>query len=162
MNTRDLLLHQAEYTLWANMRYVERLALVPPDLLDRHVPSSFPSLRATVLHIRDAEHVWWCRLTGTPTRWPAEISIEIDTLPLYTAKLRDLLYATNDADLRDMLSYADLKGNTRRQPAWQMYLHCFNHGTQHRGQLITMMRTLGINGIPANDMVVYQRSLVKP
>jgi uncharacterized damage-inducible protein DinB len=38
-------------------------------------------------------------------------------------------------------------------------LHCFNHSTQHRGQLITMMRTLGLDRIPATDLIVYQRSL---
>jgi uncharacterized damage-inducible protein DinB len=38
-----------------------------------------------------------------------------------------------------------------------MLLHCFNHSTQHRGQVITMMRTVGLVDIPANDLVVFQR-----
>jgi uncharacterized damage-inducible protein DinB len=61
-----------------------------------------------------------------------------------------------EAGIREVI-YKDLKGNEYRQPAWQLLMHCFNHGTQHRAQLITMMRTLGSKEIPANDMVVYQR-----
>jgi uncharacterized damage-inducible protein DinB len=45
------------------------------------------------------------------------------------------------------------------QPAWQLILHCLNHSTQHRGQLISQMRALGMEDIPANDLVVYQRTL---
>jgi uncharacterized damage-inducible protein DinB len=56
-----------------------------------------------------------------------------------------------------MAEYPDLRGNLHRQPVWQLLLHCFNHSTQHRGQVITLMRTLGLGDIPANDLVVFQR-----
>jgi uncharacterized damage-inducible protein DinB len=31
-----------------------------------------------------------------------------------------------------------------QQPIYQMLLHVFNHGTYHRGQLINMLRQLGV------------------
>lgn len=151
----------ADYELWANTRFVQRLQREADEVLDRNVPSSFPSLRTTILHIRDAENAWYRRLTNTPMTWPAEADRSIDNLLKYTAQLRDLVKGYGETDLGITCIYHDLKGNEHRQARWQMLLHCFNHSTQHRGQLITMMRTLGLEDIPANDLVVYQRSLPK-
>ncbi len=151
----------ADYELWANTRFVQRLQPENDDVLDRNVPSSFPSLRATLLHIRDAENAWYARLTGVPVVWPASPEREIGDLLTYTAQLHDLVKGYSAGDLEGTCIYHDLKGNEHRQGRWQMLMHCFNHSTQHRGQLITMMRALGLDHIPANDLIVYQRSLLK-
>jgi uncharacterized damage-inducible protein DinB len=155
----QLLEHFADYDLWANTRFVERLQRETDEVLDRPVPNSFPSLRATLLHIRDAEHVWWCRLTGTRSRWPAEEDRAIATLLPHSTRLHELVHAFDATALKAVHEYHDLRGNAHRQPAWMMLLHCLNHSTQHRGQLITMMRALGLAEIPANDLVVFQRTL---
>jgi len=147
----------ADYGRWANERFVVRLKQLPEALLDSPVPNSFPSLRATLLHIRDAEHAWWCRLNNLPTRWPAQPETEIDTLIHHTEQLRMFVHEQQPGDLLREHTYTDLRGNAYTQPAWQMIMHCLNHSTQHRGQLITMMRSLGLSDIPANDLVVYQR-----
>lgn len=155
----ELIRHYADYGLWANTRFVERLSGEPDDVLDRPAGGSFPTLRATLLHIRDAENTWWGRLTGTPTSWPAVPETSLDTALPVCIRFHALVTGMEGTALRSMGSYADLKGRTHQQPAWQMVLHCINHGTQHRGQLITQMRLLGLNDVPANDLVVYQRSL---
>jgi uncharacterized damage-inducible protein DinB len=157
MDIKVIITQLAAYDMWACRRFVDRLAKEDPAVLDRPVPNSFPSLRATLLHIRDAEHVWLCRLKGEKHSWPAEASTEIGTLPDHCQKLHDHVMALEEEHLLKEVVYADLRGNTYRQPAWQLLLHCFNHGTQHRGQLITMMRTLELKDIPANDLVVFQR-----
>ena len=157
----ELLVHYARYDHWANFRFVERLQQLPDELLDRPVSSSFPSLRSTLLHIRDAENVWWGRLTGTVTTWPAESSLQIATLLPYCARLCAWVeHCEEEEALARMVDYHDLRGNTCRQPVWQLLMHCFNHSTQHRGQLITQMRALGIGELPANDLVVFQRTLM--
>lgn len=161
MTIKPLLDQYADYDLWANSRFVERLQREPDAVLDHPVPSSFPSLRATILHIRDAENAWLCRLMGTDVSWPAEEARSIDGLLKFSARLRDLVHGMDDGALLADRTYKDLRGNQHSQPAWTMLMHCFNHSTQHRGQLITMMRALQLDGIPANDLVVYQRSLKK-
>jgi uncharacterized damage-inducible protein DinB len=156
---KEILEHYADYDRWANERFVERLEREPEAVLDRQVSSSFPSLRATILHIRDAENTWWGRITGTTVSWPAEASNNIDGLLKYSERLQELVKSCSEAELRREFTYADLRGNEHTQPVWQALMHCLNHSTQHRGQLITMMRSLGLAEIPANDLVVYQRSL---
>jgi len=150
------------YDLWANTRLVERLSREAEAVLDTPVKSSFPSLRATLLHIRDAEHVWLCRLQGTKHNWPAEPDMAIGTLLKHTVLLRDHVRSMDDHALERICTYHDLKGNTHVQPGWQLLMHCFNHSSYHRGQVVTLMRGLGLEEIPTLDLVVYQRSLLRP
>ncbi len=53
--------------------------------------------------------------------------------------------------------YENSKGEQFKQPIFQMLLHVFNHGTYHRGQLVTMLRQLGVENIPATDFIVWSR-----
>ena len=159
MSMKPLLDHYADYDRWANTRFVERLIGEIPAVLDAHAPRSFSSLRATLLHIRDAENAWWGRITGTSTTWPAEDSQEIVSVVRHAERFNALVHELDEAGLMENRTYKDLRGNAHVQPVWQMVMHCLNHSTQHRGQLITQMRSLGLADIPANDLVVYQRSL---
>lgn len=161
MNT-ELIHEYAAYAFWANARFVERLEREPGVGLDAAVASSFPSLRKTLLHIRDAENAWTLRLLGQPMRWPADASEDIGTVLPITQRFKELVQSYTVSDLVSGQSYEDLKGNTHASSAWRMIMHCINHSTQHRGQLITMMRDLGLEEIPANDLIVYQRSLLRP
>lgn len=161
MSIKIVLDHYADYDRWANTRMLDRLQREIDEVLDRPVPSSFPSLRNTILHIRDAENAWFRRLTNAPMTWPAEADRSIGTLLKYTEGLNELVHSYSELDLEGTVIYHDLRGNPHAQPRWHMLMHCFNHSTQHRGQIITMMRMLGLDEIPANDLVVYQRSLPK-
>ncbi len=154
-----LLREYANYNLWANQRFVERLQQEPEVVLDAAVVSSFPSVRKTVLHVRDAENAWMCRLNNAPVPWPADDTHDLGGLLRVSARLRDLVVSYDAADLHQERIYKTLKGDEQRSPVWRMLHHCFNHSTQHRGQLITLMRTLGLERIPANDLVLYQRTL---
>lgn len=157
------LLHEyAAYDRWANTCFLERLAEESDDRLDAHAPSSFPSLRKTLLHIRDAECAWAQRLLGEPVTWPAQEGIAISTLLPHSQRLHDLVLSMGDEALTSERSYRDLKGNEHSSVVWRMLMHCYNHSAQHRGQLITQMRMLGLEGIPANDLIVYQRQLPRP
>lgn len=156
---KTLIDHYADYTLWANTRFTERLSKETDTLLDSHVASSFPSLRATLLHIRNSENTWRCRLDGVVSTWPADSDDSLGTVLTYARSWHDKVRGMSEKELVQAITYKDLRGNEHTQPAWYVIMHCCNHSTQHRGQLITMMRALELTDIPANDMVVYQRSL---
>lgn len=40
-------------------------------------------------------------------------------------------------------------------PVNVILMHVFNHATYHRGQLVTMLRQLGVKKIPQTDFMVY-------
>ena len=159
MEMIPLLKQYAAYDLWANKRLVERLGEEPSEVMDRPVASSFPSLRLTVLHMRDAANTWLKRLLGQPYTWPAGPEMELADLLRRCEVLHDHVSALSDEDLSKMVIYRDLRGKEHAQPVWQILMHCFNHNTQHRGQLITMMRVLQLDRIPNVDLILYQRSV---
>jgi uncharacterized damage-inducible protein DinB len=37
-------------------------------------------------------------------------------------------------------------------------MHVFNHGTYHRGQLVTMLRQVGVTEIPQTDYIAFVRT----
>lgn len=158
MQVRTLIDQYAAYDLWANTLFVRRLDREPAELLDRNTPSSFPTLRQTLLHIRNAEHVWLKRVRNEAYTWPAEADDAIGSLLKHCALLHDHAASLDDGALAGVVQFKDLRGNEHSSPVWQMLLHCFNHSTYHRGQLVTMMRALGMDDIPASDMIAYFRS----
>ncbi len=152
------LLHEfAAYDLWANTRLVDRLLREPEELLDEPAKSSFASIRATLMHIRNAHAVWLARITGTTPRWPAADTEALATFLPHVLALHDHVKGLMTADLLGKVNYTDLKGNAYVQPRAQLLMHCFNHGTYHRGQVVTQMRALDLQEIPALDLVVFQR-----
>lgn len=155
----ELIHHYADYDRWANARIVERLSREPASTLDALVKSSFPSLRATLMHVRNAECAWRFRMLGQPVQWPAEPHDGLDTLMKHVELMHAHARSLSMEELASTFSYQDLKGNAYSSLRWHALMHCFNHSSYHRGQLVTMMRGLGLEEIPAMDLVVFQRSL---
>lgn len=147
----------AAYTLWADTLIVDRLTSGPDALLDRELGGSFGTLRATLLHVRDAHCAWRLRMAELPMRWPAEESRDIRTLVHHARQLHDQVLASDTEVLSARVRYTNLKGDAFEQPRWQAYLHAFNHGTYHRGQVVTLMRQAGLDAIPGTDLVRFQR-----
>ncbi|MBK6627735.1 MAG: DinB family protein [Flavobacteriales bacterium] len=152
-----LIQQYAAYDHWASTAFVDRLKEEPDALLDRHAASSFPTLRGTLMHIRDAENAWFLRLTGATMRWPAEPTQELDTLMPHVERFTGYARSLDEEGLMATCRYHDLKGNPYAQPAWQMIMHALNHSSYHRGQVVTQMRALGLERIPRTDLVAFQR-----
>lgn len=158
MDLAALIHEYATYDQWATMRFVERLEREPGDTLDHPAISSFPSIRGTLLHIRDAEAAWLARLTGQAVRWPAEELTTLASVLTHTGRFREHVTTMPLEGILRERGYKDLKGTLYSQPAWQMIMHCINHSSYHRGQVVTQMRELGLEDIPRTDLIHFQRT----
>jgi uncharacterized damage-inducible protein DinB len=150
------------YTRWANNRILEATAKLSGEELSRELGNSFPSIRATLVHIVGAEWVWLSRWNGeSPTALPAWLELlsneairrrfeEID------AERRIYLEHLEEVGLNALIRYRNLKGDPFAAPLWQLLLHLVNHSTYHRGQVVTMLRQLG-HSAPATDLVQFYR-----
>ena len=58
------------------------------------------------------------------------------------ADFRDFLAMQEDAFFELAANYQDLSGNLFTQFHAEMILHCLQHSTYHRGQIVTMARSL--------------------
>lgn len=162
----DLSAHLKDYGIynyWANSRIVEWLRSKPSEVLERETPSSFPTLKGTLLHIWGAEDIWLSRLEGiSPTRFLAEDfsgSLEslFDGFLQRSAEFRDFLAAQNLSFFERRTAYKHTTGTPYNQLNSEIILHCLQHSTFHRGQIITMARSLGLTDVPHTDYILYVR-----
>ena len=161
---KQLLQQYAAYNIWANRIITERIAQLPPDTIHREMNSSFGSIYKTVVHLMDAETIWWHRLKlQEHVEWPGknfdgkfeELSQQLLFL---SRQWNDWIQHSNEINLGHVFGYQNSKKEYFKQPVYEMLLHLFNHQTFHRGQLVTMMRQNGIEKIPATDFIVFSRT----
>lgn len=160
---KTLLLQYARYHDWANRQLLAASEKLSPEQQRATVSSSFPSVWATILHMWDAEAIWWQRLR-LQERIVAPSSHFEGTLPEMAAGwqqqtqvwLKWLEQAPEHA-LQHEFIYHNTKREQFKQPTFQVLLHLFNHGTYHRGQLVTLLRQAGQQKIPATDFIVWSR-----
>ena len=70
---------------------------------------------------------------------------------------KEWIAAASEPMLRHEFKYHNSKRESFKQPIYQMLLHVFHHGSYHRGQLVNMLRQLGVEKIPATDFIVWSR-----
>lgn len=153
----------ASYNLWANRRLAKPFLLLDEETLNRHVETSYPSAKLTLLHIWDAELIWLQRLQGIslnhfPSRdFTGTTEDAVEGLLGNSADLLHFLEVQDEAFFEKNITSTSLSHGEQQQPASQMIHHCLNHSTYHRGQLVTIGRQLGLTTIPVTDMIYYYR-----
>lgn len=154
-----------DFNLWANGKFVEILKTVDENIFEQEVTSSFPSLRKTVLHIWDAEFIWLKRLEGVSlSEFPSKhftgnkeqcLSGFIENSKTFAA----FLEGKDKAYFESSIAFKTISGDSFTESVEGIIYHVVNHGSFHRGQLVTMMRTLGITTVPSSDLIRYLRQL---
>ena len=59
---KELLKQYAAYNIWANQKLIDTINGLSEETVRKEVPSSFGSLFKSVLHMLDAEKIWWQRM----------------------------------------------------------------------------------------------------
>lgn len=149
------------YNVWANKRIAEILKPLDAELLDKPVISSFPSIRKTVYHLWDAEFIWLKRLEGESLDyWPSkqlDNDTSIESFVSVSENILELARENNDDWLNVVCNYSNMKGHKFSTPRFQVLLHVMNHSTFHRGQLVTMLRNVGVDELQPTDLIAYLR-----
>ncbi|MCW5907689.1 MAG: DinB family protein [Chitinophagales bacterium] len=154
-----------QFNAWANGKIVEILKNLDESLLDKELKSSFPTIRKTVYHIWDAELIWFRRIKGEQaTTWPSEDLNEtfLGSLERWQKTSEEIAAFVKTKDkhyLNGTITYTNTKGLQFTNRIEDLLFHLVNHGTFHRGQLITMLREVGEEKLPSTDLIAYIRQL---
>jgi len=160
---KEVFLQYAAYNLWANNLLLSAVEALPEEQQKAEIKSSFPSLFKTVLHVLDAESIWWQRIKlKEKIERPSEsfsgnflaLSTQLQTQDKHW---QEWVSGLNEHGLQHEFIYLNSLGERFKQPVYQMLLHMFNHGTYHRGQMVTMLRLLGVEKIPSTDFITWSR-----
>ena len=157
--------HLFTYTEWANARVLDAAEKLPPEELLRDVHISHRSILGTLLHVAGADYLWLERWLGnSPVGhdvWAGWTPDAAGSLPqvrekwqAVTGRRNAYLGTISDADLSRELGYTRFTGEPYSLPLDQQMQHVVNHATLHRGQIVGMIRQLGI-APPPTDLLFY-------
>lgn len=158
----NLLKQYVKYNHWANEKFVSILKEISSKHLDKNVKSSFPSLRKTLFHIWDAETIYLNRLKGISLDYfPSEkfpLTTPIEKILKTSKEFYDFVKNENEDFFNRICTYKNTRGEEFSQPFSELILHCMNHSSFHRGQIITILRGFGYTAFPQTDLIHFLRT----
>lgn len=155
-----------QYNYWASGRILSAAKDITPEQL--LAPGEFPygNLRATLVHIVDAEHGW--RGLFEENKFGDEIKPEEFTdvrsiagrFQIEEQALRAYLNGLTDEDMESHKKYIADNGEPRDRILWHCLYHVVNHGTQHRSEAAAILT--GFNASPGDlDFTVFLNDYAK-
>ncbi len=152
-----------DYNYWARDRLLAAVEALSPDAFTRDMGSSFGSVRDTLAHVYGAEWIWLARWRGeaptalpTPGQFP-DVATLRRTWTALEGEVRAFVAGLDQAGRTRLCDYRLLSGQACTSPFGQMIQHVVNHGTYHRGQVVTMLRQMGAAGPQALDLIAFYR-----
>lgn len=155
MGLKKLMTNYADYNLWVNQQFVNWLSAKSDELLHRELPSSYSSIIKTLNHIWATEEYWYAIIAETP-----EFDKRDDVVLVTDEILKGLINrSTQLAQLIASLSEEKLAEKVKiispwfecELPKYDYLLQVVNHGTYHRGQIVTIGRNIGITDAANTD-----------
>lgn len=153
MTAEDARIH-TRYSTWASRRLLDAALALPPDDARKDLGVSHKSVMETLGHIHMADRAWLYRVLGDTMPQPTE-ALEIEWPRIREAWEKYAASLTDDMMAR-AIGYKDMAGNFHTSKIWQIVLHVVNHATLHRGQVMAMMRQLGVKP-PQTDLMYFYR-----
>ncbi len=156
------------YNQWATAQVLEETVPLPSEQLVKNLGGSFSSVYGTLVHLYQADRIWFDRLNGLPTSTLSAYDAPGCNYDLQAAWLELLANMVafgeklSEQDWHREMSYKTLAGVPMQTPLWQMVLHIVNHATHHRGQLTHMLRQLGLKPVNLDLVGFYRRMALAP
>jgi uncharacterized damage-inducible protein DinB len=148
-----------QYSAWASRKLIDAARAVPDADFEKPVGISHNSLLGTLAHVYWADWIWFTR-TVEPMEKPGQTREALETAwPELLDKWVAWAEQANEDEINRVVEYRSiLDGQIARSPAWQIVLHVVNHATLHRGQVMGMLRQMGI-APPHTDLMIFYREL---
>ena len=147
------------YSGWASRKVLEAALALPSQDLAKPMSVSHESIAKTLTHIYFADAIWYSRIADSSYPVPSHdalppLDFVVGEWPRLQAKWEAWADAADDADLARQVPFKSRFVGDAGLPAWQIVTHVVNHATLHRGQIVGMLRQLGVKP-PATDIVFY-------
>jgi uncharacterized damage-inducible protein DinB len=157
MTTAEIQTH-LKYSTWASQRVFEAAKKLNPDDLTRNVGASHASILGTLSHIHFADRIWYSRVVdpNEPVIKESDLPTLEKEWPAIQRKWEAWAEQVQDADLGHMIATKSLDGIPYQVAVEKVVLHLVNHDSLHRGQVMGMIRQLGI-APPPTDLMMYYR-----
>jgi uncharacterized damage-inducible protein DinB len=150
------------YNAWANRQLFDAADALPGDLYQRDLKSSHGGIHGTLAHIVWAEHLWlnrWLKqpnpavAQGKDLHSAAEVRARWEAIE---AERGAFLAQLAEAQLAETRTVQPSTGGEYLHTFSQMFHHTVDHSSYHRGQVVTMLRQLGVVP-PVTGLIFFYR-----
>jgi uncharacterized damage-inducible protein DinB len=154
------------FNSWASNRVFNACEDIPSEQYHRDLKASHGSIHGTLVHMVGAEKMWLSRWLGNPDRvyLSGKEAPDFSTLRSLWEKtgfdVAKFLGTMNDRRLLETFSYTAPDGARFTYPYWQTFQHVVDHSTYHRGQVVVLMRQLGVTP-PSTGLTMFYRETAK-
>ena len=159
MSFKKIMTNYAAYNLWVNQQFVNWLSAKADELLHKEVLSSYPSIIKTLNHIWDTEEYWFSIIAEIPQPERRE-AVDLNKDEIFegllntSTKLAAFITSLSDEQLLKTIKIENPWFQCE-QPVSDYLLQVVNHGTYHRGQIVTIGRNVGITDASNTDYNFY-------
>jgi uncharacterized damage-inducible protein DinB len=159
MTPAEAILH-LRYSGWASRKLMDAARALPADDLNRPLGVSHNSILQTLGHVYWADWIWCSRVVDPTLARPGEVTFEVleKDWPVLQKKWEDWAERVDAEGLARKVAYKGMDGNPYENEACKLLMHVVNHATLHRGQVMAMLRQVGVKP-PATDLLYYYREL---
>ncbi|WP_026899101.1 DinB family protein [Daejeonella oryzae] len=160
---KSILVNYLRYNHWANQKMCNYLSTIDYVEENSSKQDEYFAIKNIMLHIADGEQTWLSRLNGENIPHMHNLDLNgsfksICHLILNNSKLFiEFADQKKDSFFKDNTEYINLKGVNFKQNNAEIILHCMNHSTFHRGQVINMLRHVGYTDQSASDFIMFLR-----
>ncbi|MDR7209532.1 DinB family protein [Flavobacterium piscis] len=159
MSLKKIMTNYANYNLWVNQQFVNWLSEKSDELLFEEVPSSYSGIAKTLNHIWETEEYWYSVISETPLFEKKE-NVDLNKNEIFERLLQS---SAKLASYINSLSEEQLSKEIKIENPWfqcelplsDYLLQVINHGTYHRGQIVTIGRNIGITDASNTDYNFY-------
>ncbi len=163
---QTLLNDYATYNAWVNEQLIDWLKTKPVEKMEEEVSSSFPTIKKTLLHIYKTQLFFLDVLKKQQRSYDEDaasfyedepemnMAQVFDSIETQSIELDSFVQSLNEDGLLEKVK-TTTPWFASDQPRHELIQHCMNHGTYHRGQIVTIGRNLGITDAPMTDFNFY-------
>jgi uncharacterized damage-inducible protein DinB len=135
---------------WANLRLLHSAAGMDHQTFNCALPSSFPSVQQTFVHLFWAESLWLARWQGrsdvaslNSEDYPTAESLSVQFEDVHTRQLQ-FLSSLPPSAATQVVGYVNFSGKKWEHALRGLVQHLVVHSAHHRGQITTLFRHLNI------------------
>ena len=145
---KSFFIDKFEYNHFSNKKIIELIQNNPEVYSEK--------AKTLIAHTLNAQNIWDNRVMGLKPVQGVWDVFEISMLQkLNTVNHEESIQIISEFDLKSEINYKNFSGDSFSNSLENILFHIINHGTYHRGQLISELKLNGATPI-ATDFIFYK------
>lgn len=149
------------YHKWATLTCLEHVQALGEKLYKKKGANSFASIQETIEHVLGVEKLWLLRMSSVKNPTFEHFDLEttekaIEAFRLLHAEMELFFASSSNVQWSEALNYQNMRGDEFSTTREEMLFTFVNHASYHRGQVTSLLRQFGKQGI-ALDYIYFQK-----